>query len=90
MIDLSCYHAILTMYLANQKYLNIMTNQPVGYLRMEDQEEFEAWERSEVKRREQESNDAIKALKAKNGKDYFAPDYNQQEASFRNTNAFNY
>lgn len=30
------------MYLANQKYLNIMTNHPVGYLRAEDQQEYEA------------------------------------------------
>ena len=67
-----------------------MTNHPVGYLRAEDQEEYEAWERSEVVRREKESNDAIKALKAKNGKDYFAPSYDQQEQAFRNSNAFNY
>ena len=89
MIDLSCYHAILTMYLANQKYLNIMTNHPVGYLRAEDQEEYESQQAYRLQA-EKESNDTIKALKEKNGKDYFAPDYNQQEASFRNSNAFNY
>lgn len=61
-----------------------------GYVRAEDQEEFEAWERSEVARREKESNDAIKALKAQHGKDYFAPNYDQQEQAFRNSNAFNY
>jgi len=67
-----------------------MTTQIKGYVHDYQQEEFEAWERSEVARREKESNDAIKALKAKNGKDYFSPSYDQQEASFRNSNAFNY
>jgi len=55
-----------------------------------EQQEYEAYQNEYRLKAEKESNEAIKALKAKHGKDYFAPSYDDQEFAFRNSNAFNY
>lgn len=59
-----------------------MTTEIKGYVRADQQEEFEAWERSEVKRREQESNEAVKTLQEKNGRVF--PTYQEQDSNFLN------
>lgn len=73
-----------------------MNVQIKGYVRMEQQEEFEAWEKEQIAQQkayhaqaEKESNDAIKARKEANGGRIPMPSYDDQDFAFRSTNAFN-
>jgi len=67
-----------------------------GYVRMEQQEEFEAWEREQLAKQkeyrlqaEKETNDYIKSVRAKNNGRIPMQSYERQELSFMNTNSYN-
>lgn len=68
---------------------NTMTIQIKGYVRMEQQEEFEAWEKEQLakqeeyrKQAEKETNEWVKNNIKKNGRTY--PSYDEQDSNFLN------
>lgn len=86
----------VTMKEANNLSKQIMSIEIKGYIRMEHQEEFEAWEKEQLskkdeyrKQAEKESNATIKALREKNNGRIPMTSYETQELSFMNTNAYN-
>lgn len=90
-----------TMYTVIMKEANTLSKQFMsikikGYVRMEQLEEFEAWEKEQLakqdeyrKQAEKETNDYIKSVRAKNNGRIPMKSYEHQEMSFMNTNAYN-